>query len=186
MTSFVKWEPCSLPSQLQGLLKVRGASGWKSQSPPMIRMNGSGLVRGASHCCFPPSSPHSVLFGLTCCLLSVPLTQPRSLALPSPPLALQRSYFTAPCEEFLYGPGLYREKGQAIKGQAWLPALWLNIDNTRRQRPGESTPRIPLRCRNPQTQGPLSPFLRAGKRVWMFSLYMRPPYKNVSTGLLVL
>lgn len=106
------------------------------------------------------------------------------LAFPTP--CLQRSYFTAPCEEFLYGPGLYREKGQAIKGQAWLPALWLNIDNTRRQRPGESTPRIPLRCRNPQTGGPLSPFLRAGKRVWMFSLYMRPPYKNVSTGLLVL
>lgn len=134
MTSFVKWEPCSLTSQLQGLLKMQGASGWKSQSPPMIRIEWVWPGVGASYSCLPPSSPHSVLFGLTRFLLSVPLTQPHSLALPSPPFALQRSYFIAPCEEFLSGPGLHCEKGQAIKSQAWLPALWLNIDNIRRQR----------------------------------------------------
>lgn len=122
---------------------MQGASGWKSPEPTDDQ-NGMGLAWCGEHRtpASLPSSPHSVLFDLTCFLFSVPLTQPHSLALPS----LQRSYFIAPCEEFLYGPGLHCEKEQAIKGRAWLPALWLNIDNTRRQRPGESTPRIPLRC----------------------------------------
>lgn len=121
--------PAPCRANIKGCCRCREPVGGKAQSPLMIRMewvwSGGGNILLLL--------PYQAL-PAPCCLawLASPLcvTHTASLALPSPPLALQRSSFIASCEEFIQGHDLHCEKEQAIKGQVWLPALWLNIDNT--------------------------------------------------------
>lgn len=132
-------------------------------------MYGSGLVGGVSYSHFPTT--HSLLCAVRPGLLApFCITHTASHAWPSPPLALQRS-FIASCEGFIEVRNRHCEKEQAVKGQARLPALWLNIDNnTSRQGPGEGASRSSLPCWNPDpgSSQTHSPVLARGSGCFLF------------------
>lgn len=114
----------------KGCCRGKEPVGRKAQSPLMIRIEWGWPGAGRTLLLLPhqalPTQPCSTWAASS---LSGSLTQPQVPCLPHPwpPKVL----FIASCEEFTGGYDPYCEEAEAVKGQTWLPALWLNI-NTRK------------------------------------------------------